>query len=130
MLRRLLSITYDLLLLFAVLFILTVVLNVVFGPERIQSSRLLYPFGLFFISYLYFAWHWIHGGQTLGMKAWKLVIKKNDGLPLDWKVATIRFFLALIMNCIFLSGLLWALFDSNRDSLYDRLSNTTLVRSA
>ena len=124
---RLLAIMYDLLLLFAILFIVTLFSNIAIGPEIIQSSRILYPTSLLLIIYLYFIWHWIHGGQTLGMKAWKLVVMTREGNNLDFWTASKRFLLALITNTCFGFGLLWAIFDPMKLTFYDRYSSTNLL---
>lgn len=128
MLRRLLAITYDLILLCAVLFFATAILTIKLSPETLQESNFLYPLYLLLWCYLYFAWHWVHGGQTLGMKVWKITVINRDRSPLDWKIASKRFLLAFLSNSLLGFGLLWTLFDSEKLTFYDRFSNTLLVK--
>lgn len=128
MIRRLLAITYDFILLFAVLLFATLILNIVFSPETIQVSDFYYPLYLLLWCYFYFAWHWVHGGQTLGMKVWKITVINRDKSLLDWKIASKRFLLALLSNSLLGFGLLWTLFDSEKLTFYDRFSNTLLVK--
>lgn len=127
--HRLLAIAYDLILLFAVLFFITIVLDILFNPDTIQKSDTLYPSFLFVCIYLYYAWHWVHGGQTLGMKAWRVAVVKNDGAGLDWYTASRRFLLALVSNLIIGSGLVWSIFDPEKLTFYDRYSNTLLIKN-
>ncbi len=34
------------------------------------------------VIYLFFAYFWVHGGQTLGMRAWRFRLLRDDGEPL------------------------------------------------
>jgi len=53
----------------------------------------------------------MRGGQTLGLRAWRLQLITLDGRPLTWGVAMLRFSLGLITCALFGAGLLWMLFD-------------------
>lgn len=121
--------TYDLMLLFAVLFLLTIILNMVFGPATIQNSKILYPVGLLLCCYWYFVWHWLHGGQTLGMQAWRLTLVRDDHSPLQWQTASSRFLLAGGSILLFGFGLLWSFFDAEKLTFYDRYAGTILLRN-
>ena len=74
----------------------------------------------------YFLWSWLRGGQTLPMKAWhiRLVMPRRAGVPPGR--ALLRFVLAafLVPSGI---GILWALFDPERQFLHDRIVGTRLV---
>ena len=124
---RLLAILYDSILLSAVLFFATAVLTLVIDTAVIQQSRFFYPVYLLACCYLYFVWHWVQGGQTLGMKAWRVSIVTQAARP-GWHDATIRFFLALFSIPLLGAGLLWSLFDREHLTFYERYSNTRLVR--
>jgi uncharacterized RDD family membrane protein YckC len=129
-LRRLAAVTYDILLLLAVLFITTLVMNITLGPEFVQSSKMLLRSSLLLCCYLYFVWHWVRGRQTLGMLAWRLVLLRADGSMLSWRTASYRFLLALVSIAFFGCGWLWALFDPMRHALYDRCAGTVLAPPA
>ena len=47
--------------------------------------------GYIFLTYLFFTWFWTHGGQTLGMRAWKMRVVTDKGEPLNQQQATSRF---------------------------------------
>ena len=125
--RRLAAMVYDLMLVYAVLFFYSLILNMLLGPAVIQGSRVLYPGSLLLCCYWYYAWQWLHGGQTLGMKAWRIFLVRRDGSRPDWRTATLRFLLAAVSILPFGAGLWWALFDARNRTFYDRYSRTQLV---
>jgi len=74
----------------------------------------------------YFLWCWLRGGQTLAMKAWHIRLDGPGGARPRPAVALLRFALAILMVPTGI-GLLWALFDGDRQFLHDRLAGTRLV---
>jgi uncharacterized RDD family membrane protein YckC len=46
---------------------------------------------LFAVGLGFFGWFWVHGGQTLGMRAWRLQVRRLDGAALRWPIATVRY---------------------------------------
>jgi uncharacterized RDD family membrane protein YckC len=126
LLRRLAAISYDCLLLVAVLFFASLPLIVVSGGA-VHSGHLSYQLYLLGICFLYYGWQWTHGGQTLGMKAWRLqVVDRNDNAPLTWKAAALRFAAAILSLLSAGLGFAWALFDRQSLAWHDRLSGTRL----
>jgi len=126
-LRRLAAIIYDCLLLTAVLFIATAILMPFAGGNAIESGNLVYNIFLIFISYLYFCWHWVRGGQTLGMRSWHIFVITESIQKPNWKQATLRFFSAILSLLLLGLGFVWSLFDKNKLALHDRLSKTRLI---
>jgi uncharacterized RDD family membrane protein YckC len=90
------------------------------------NSPLSYFFFVYylFLGFVFFGWFWTHGGQTLGMRAWKVKVANFDGTSLSWQQAFIRYLLMLIFSII---GLVWVLIDKERLALHDRLSKTQLI---
>jgi uncharacterized RDD family membrane protein YckC len=76
---------------------------------------------------IYFVWYWRHGGQTLAMQTWKVKLTDAQGKPPSYALATVRYLLAWPSLLLLGSGILWALFDRDRQFLHDRLSGTQLV---
>jgi len=72
---------------------------------------------------LFFIWFWTHGGQTLGMRAWRLKIQRMDGSS----ITTLQ---AIIRLCTGFFGLgniwLWSK-ESEGMSLQDRMSGSEMV---
>ncbi len=78
--------------------------------------------------FLLFGWFWTRGGQTLGMRAWKIRVVTNDGQPLNWQQAFFRFVAALFSWVFFAVGFLIAIFDAEKLGWHDRFSRTRLIR--
>lgn len=121
--RRLCAIFYDTFLLVALLFIFTAIALPFNDGEAITRSPLYLGY-LISICFLFFGWFWTHGGQTLGLRAWKLQILTTSGQPLSWRNAFFRFIWATLSWGLFGLGFLWILFDKEKKSLHDRLSGT------
>lgn len=133
LLRRLSAIFYDSLLIAAVLFIAAGIALIANFGEPIEEGTLLnmlYRFYMFSVVFLYFGWHWTHGGQTLGMRAWRLRLLRNDGKPLSWGDCLKRFLAAVLSLLPLGLGLIWILLDSDNLAWHDRLSKTRLVLQA
>ena len=128
LLRRLAAILYDSLLLFSILFFATLILLPTTGGEAFASSNHLYHLYLSACSFLYFGWQWVRGGQTLGMRAWRIRLTTIDGHAINWKLAGIRFLLAAISWLTCGAGFLWIYFDRDGLALHDRFSGTKLIR--
>ena len=121
--RRLASMVYEAILLFAVAFFAAWIFFFASGGRDATAGgmrHLLQLFiGLFFAAY--FLWSWLRGGQTLAMKAWR--IRLIDITPAR---ALLRLLLAAILVPTGVS-VVWALFDRDRQFLHDRLARSRLV---
>lgn len=126
--RRLAAIVYDLLLLFAVLFAATAILLPFTHGEAISNNSLVYPLYLLAWTYVFFTWQWTHGGQTLGMRAWKIKLTDQSGHIIGWGTAGKRFFLAILSWLFAGAGYVWVLFDPEKLTFHDRYSGTRLIK--
>jgi len=86
------------------------------------SKNILWSVYLFLAVQYYYVWCWVKGGQTVGMKTWRLQLYKSDGSLLSWKEAYIRSFLSL-------GGLgnFWCLIDSEKRGWHDFVFDTRVV---
>jgi uncharacterized RDD family membrane protein YckC len=82
---------------------------------------------VFVIFGIYFIWYWRHGGQTLAMQTWKLKIVTADRLPPGKQQLYLRYFLSWPSLLFFGAGLVWVLFDRDRQFLHDRLAGTRII---
>jgi len=103
--KRLLAIFYDSFLLIAVLFLAMALLLLISGGYQLQDGNPLMTAYLLVISYVFFGWFWTHGGQTLGMRAWKLHIQQRNGDSVSWQQSALRFITALPAWIVFLIGI-------------------------
>ena len=150
MLRRLFALVYDTLLAIAATFIafqpVPLVEDVIQGFPLVQALTSLYLVAVWF---LFFAWFWTHGGQTVGMKAWRIKLLREDGTNITWSDAMFRFFLSngcflvlllmvglevisvrlslILGGAIFCLAFLWAAFDRRQRTLHDLASRTRLI---
>jgi len=129
--RRLFAIFYDCFLLAAILFIAAAVAMAINQGKAIEtdsSFRPIYMIIMFAICYLYFSWFWINGGQTLGMKTWRIQLRHADAdKNVDWMTASVRFFTAIFSWGVFGLGFLWSLFDKKNRCWHDLSSKTVLI---
>ncbi|QPK62201.1 RDD family protein [Methylomonas sp. LL1] len=123
-LRRMCAVVYDALLLLAVLFFAAAIALPFNSGQAFTAGQYYFPLYLFGISYLFYAWFWTHGGQTLGLRAWKIKLCNLDGSGIGWRRASLRFFAAILSWAFLGLGFLWCLFDKNRLSWHDHLSKT------
>ena len=129
LLRRLAALFYDSFLLFAVLFFATAIILPFNEGKALLSGQILYSLYLLLVTFLFFGWFWTHGGQTLGMRAWKikLCVQKNYG-PVTWRQATIRFLMIFVSLIPLGAGFFWVLLDREKLSWHDRFSKTMIIR--
>lgn len=149
--RRLCALCYEILLLIAVVLVLGGIFQLVF--PAVSDSPLL-KLGLFLyeviLVFVYFAFCWVRGGQTLAMKTWRMMLRKHDGQCISIGRALLRY---LILLAVFLPAIpvwvwawhgllphhviwlasgwvalpyLWALVDKDRQFLHDRLIGAVL----
>ncbi|WP_100644536.1 RDD family protein [Alteromonas facilis] len=141
--KRLAAIVYDGLVAVAVgmcaaliIIILLLVLyqnGVIQGPADMQfnafmQQSLLYKsivqcwVGIWVIAF--FLWFWKHGGQTLGMRAWRLRLFAMDDKPVGYGRLIIR----LLTSLGGLGTILVLLDFKNKLALQDRLSNIEVIQ--
>ncbi len=123
--RRLGAILYDSLLLFAILLLATAfALLAMHG--HLDHKGVGFRLYIVLVTFGFYGWFWTHGGQTLGMRAWKIRVQRLDGSSIRWWQAVIRFIVAIGSAG---AGLLWTLADADRQAIYDHLAKTRVVRS-
>ena len=88
--RRLGAIGYDLLLVGAVLLLATASLIALTGAP-IPSGTWYHQVLLALAAFGYYGVAWTHGGQTLGMRTWRIRVRTFDGRGLSWRRAALRF---------------------------------------
>jgi len=98
--RRLAAMGYDSLLLGGVLMAATALavgLTVaLIGSEAFKAHNPLpgnpwFRTWLLLVCFFFYGGFWVCGGQTLGMRAWRLWIQQRDGRGIRWQQALLRF---------------------------------------
>ncbi|MFP5506653.1 MAG: RDD family protein [Gammaproteobacteria bacterium] len=124
--RRLAAMLYDGLLVLALLMLAIAAAFLIKGGA-IDAHHLLFRLYLLMVIALFFCGFWVAGGQTLGMRSWRLRVQREDGRLIGWWQALGRFLLAIPALLLGGIGLWWMLLDSERRALHDRLSRTRVV---
>lgn len=127
--RRLASMLYESLLLLGVLSVTFMLPHVAIGlgfNKTLPGWLLLLHLSMVLLGY--FVWFWRHGGQTLAMKTWKIRLESAlTANTVTLPQAFLRFALCWPSLLFFGAGLVWAVFDRERQFLHDRLAGTRLV---
>lgn len=123
--RRLAANFYDLLLLLGVLFIVSAIAVAI--NDGVAVKHPAYYLALFLVSFCFFGWFWTHGGQTLGLRTWRLKLISDNSEGITWKQAALRFTCAFVAYLPAGLGLLWMLIDKDKLALHDKLSTTRLI---
>lgn len=122
------AVVYDALVTLAVLFAAATAAVAVNAGNAIPAGSVWFELYLLAAAAPYFAWCWTHGGQTLGMRAWRLRIQRRGGGTPRWGEALLRYVGALLSWAALGLGFLWIGIDRERMSWHDRLSATRIVR--
>lgn len=109
--RRIGAILYDLLAIAAVLMlaagaalglvallVATGLITLTDGADHasVLEGNWLYTLYLLGVIFWFYGWFWVRGGQTIGMRAWRLKVQNSDGSCISWRQAAIRFATAFL----------------------------------
>ncbi|HED35501.1 MAG TPA: RDD family protein [Gammaproteobacteria bacterium] len=140
LIKRLMAFIYDLLLLTGLFMIMgtlatilpTFLINDGHAITREHSfyliNQIIVLSTLFLSGLVFYGWFWTHGGQTLGMKTWRIQLISNEPAGMSWKQAVIRYFAAILSWCALGLGFLWSLIDRKKRCWHDILSSSQLVQ--
>ncbi len=131
--RRLAAASYDLLVLIAVwMLIAALVLAAFHGEVDVARQPPLYHAvlqgALLCATALYFAVSWSRGGQTIGMRAWRVRVVGADGRSPPFTRALARFVVAIASTLALGLGFAWCLVDRRGRAWHDIASATSLVQ--
>lgn len=124
--RYIAAIIYDLILIIALFFFATAIILPFNQGEAIQS-RFVFPLYLLFVSFIFYGWFWTHGGQTLGLRAWKLRLVNHEHADINWKQAFIRYITACASWLVFGLGIFWCLWQKDRMTWQDLSSKSYII---
>ncbi len=83
----------------------------------------------YLVSIAYFVFFWSTSGVTLGNRVMKIQVVKADGSALNWGTGIIRYVGYLISTIVIFIGLLWVLWDPNKQGWHDKMAHTVVIRS-
>jgi len=125
--RRLLSMLYEALLAFAIVFLAGIAFYGAAEGRLAGEMRLLFQTYLFLVLGVYFIACWSRGGRTLAMQTWRIRVVRSNGASIGVGRAALRYALAWVSLASFGAGFLWACVDRDRQFLHDRLAGTRIV---
>jgi uncharacterized RDD family membrane protein YckC len=131
LLWRLAAAIYDLFPLLAIWFATSALMLLARGntPVTPGSAAAWGELGLLLLAgFGYFGPSWRRGGQTLGMRAWRLRLRRSDGGVPGWPALALRYAVAGVSLAAFGLGFAWSLFDRERRSWHDLASGTVILR--
>lgn len=127
---RLLALLYDGLIALALLMSLSALVLLLRSGEPVQPGSLL-AFAEFILLWsgigAYAILSWRFGGQTVGMRPWRLRVVTSEGGRPEWRALLVRYGIA---SATLGTSLLWCLFDNQRRGLHDLCAGTVVVRMA
>ena len=123
--RRLAAVCYDCILIGALLMVITGIFvslnhNEIVGGPALQSV-------LFLATFTFYTFFWRRGGQTLGMRSWRIKLISLTGQPVSLNQCLLRFMVALLSWGFLGLGWIWMLFDKQKRTWHDRVSETQLI---
>lgn len=148
--RRLLALVYDLLIVVAIVMVVGLLCQLATRGQLIRTGAttvipLWYQVLQALVVALYFISSWRRGGQTVGMRPWRIRVTGDDGGPPSLQQAVIRLLVAaaplvllMLEPALGLSPTLWvllvawaswfavALFDPRRRALHDLAAHTEI----
>ncbi len=130
--RRIAALAYDLLVLMAI-WMVTAALILLAFQGKVDVARqpplyhLLLQAALFVVTALYFVVSWRKGGQTIGMRAWRVRIVDAKGESPGAKQALLRFVCALLSLLLLGAGFFYCLFEADRRAWHDVVAKTRMV---
>lgn len=126
---RLLALLYDFFPVFGLWFLVAALFVAIRGDAVLGGALGLLEFVvLWAITGAYATVSWYRGGQTLGMRPWRLrVVAPGGGQP-RWSSLWLRYVLGTLSLLLAGLGFWWAWFDRERLTWHDRYSGTRLLR--
>ncbi len=141
--RRIAAAIYDGFLMFAVLFVASLLPALLLNADRLAMSPATdsvvhelstplqgwgYTLYLLALIFAFYGWFWRKSGQTLGMQAWRLKLESIDGTAVSWKQVAIRLPVAALAFFLFGAGYWWAWLDREGRSWQDIASGSRVVQ--
>ena len=128
---RLFALIYDFFPVLGIWFAVAVLSYAANGGEPVTPGSLgawLEFIALVGATFLYAGLSWRFGGQTLGMRAWRLRAVDVQGNPPGWSAIVLRFSVGALSLAAAGLGFVWVLVDRERRSWHELASGTLTVR--
>jgi len=120
---------YDLFPITGVFILTSLIVMLVRNGTIVDQHTLWFDILILLELVLYYSYSWKIGGQTLGMRAWKIKIVPNNvnQSNLTWFQAIFRFLIGVLSTILIGAGLFWKLISKNNQSWMDISSQSTTI---
>lgn len=149
---RVAGLVYDLVAAVAIVMVVGGICEAATGGNLVGSGRQIhtpwwYPTLQYLIVVGYFVVSWRRGGQTLGMRPWRMYLRSMAGTPISWKHTLVRALVASLpllllagADVFSVKGALWAvliawivffgtgLFNPRHRALHDLVAGTEILQ--
>lgn len=128
---RLLSLLYDFFPMLGIWFVVVVAALTLNRGEAIQSNTwagALELIALLAVTGVYATTSWRRGGQTIGMKPWRLYVTGVDGARAPLSRLWLRYAVGIVSLLCAGLGFWWAWIDRAGLTWHDRISRTRMIR--
>ena len=123
--KHLAALLYDIFPILGILLVTSLLFMLIRGGEEVSPRTLWWQLLLAAEVAMYFIYSWKKGGQTLGMRAWKIGIENYP--TLSWTACTWRFVVGLLSVLTLGLGLWWRLFDSQQKTWMDHACSQRVI---
>ena len=127
--RLLAVMMYDSMLLVSVLLVAAAVAVALNGGEAIGANNPFFFVYLLGVAFIFYGWFWTHGGQTLGMRAWRVYLISGNNTGINWQQAFLRFVVGIFSWLPLGLGYWWLWLSPDKLSWHDIASGSYLVYS-
>src|SRR5690606_9532907 len=107
--RHVAAFVYDVFPMIGLWLLTSVVVVLLRGGNEVPPGTLWFQLLLIAECVFYFVFSWIKGGQTLGMRAWKIGIENHQNM--SWWQSLARFVVGLLSTILFGVGLWYKKFN-------------------
>jgi uncharacterized RDD family membrane protein YckC len=125
-LKHIAAFVYDVFPVIGILIVTSGITLILRTGDEVQAHTWWFQVFIFCEIALYYIYFWKVGGQTIGMKAWKIHIKPNNENQqhLSWKQASTRFLVGIFSTALLGLGLFWKFFSKEDKSWMDLSSDS------
>lgn len=125
---RLAAFLYDALLMLAIWFVVGGVAVAINSGESLGHNNPFMPSVMFIVWVGFNLYFWRRGGQTLGMRSWRLRLLSTTGKPLTLTQCMLRLVMAVPAFVCFYIGYLWMYIDKKGLTWHDKYSETRVIQ--